>query len=114
MTLEDEIRRLFGERFVPKAFLGHHPMPKPCDDCPFVMAAAGRDYLAPGRLDGIKFATALGGAFPCHKTVYQKAVPPEVDEHGNERQPLWHRRYRQCAGAIAFVNDLAGKMTNAR
>lgn len=108
--LEAELRKLLGRDFVPQAFLGHNPMPKPCANCPFVMAAAGNDYLAPGRLDGIKFAVALGGAFPCHKTVHQKAVPIEVDDHGNERRPMWHRRYQQCAGAIEFVQKLAARM----
>ncbi|MFA9261859.1 MAG: hypothetical protein ACEQSB_00670 [Undibacterium sp.] len=91
-------------------FYGHKPMKKLCDNCPFAMADKGMDYLAPGRLDGIKFAVSLGQAFPCHKTVHNKNVEYEVDEEGFEQPPSYDRNYRQCAGAIAYAENLKAEL----
>ena len=93
-------------------FYGHNPMKKPCVNCPFVMADKGRDFLHEGRLDDIKLSVSLGQAFPCHKTVHTKKVPQEEDEDGYEQPPAFHPNYRQCAGAIAYAENLKKELEN--
>lgn len=88
-------------------FYGHQPMPAPCANCPFKAADAGKDYLAPGRLDGIKFAVATGQLFACHKTVHHSAVP---DENEEGEKPVWHPNYRACAGGIQYAEQLAHEL----
>jgi len=72
-------------------------MPKACDNCPFVCAARGEDYLRPGRLDGIKLAVFMGKPFHCHKTT--RGAPVR----------RWHRKLRQCRGALDWLESLAAE-----
>lgn len=76
-------------------FPDRNPMLTRCVDCPFTAAENGRDYLAKGRLDDIKFSISLGQPFYCHKTV-QKT-------RSDEENPVWHPDWRMCKGAIDFV-----------
>lgn len=55
---------------------------KMCAHCPF---RPDMDYLAPGRLDGIKEAAILGRPFYCHETIRRRRA---------DRQ--------ECAGQIAY------------
>jgi len=73
-------------------------MPTPCKgpECPFVAAAAGRDYLAPGRLDGIKLAVAFGRPFHCHKT---------TGVTGGKKAD--YKTLRQCAGSLEWLKSFA-------
>jgi len=92
-------------------FYGQRPVKKPCENCPFVAAAAGADYLARGRLDGIKFAVSMGQLFACHKTVYQKGVEFIADkETGEEHAPGFHSKYQACAGATEYAEALAEEL----
>jgi hypothetical protein len=89
-------------------YYGRNPMKKKCNDCPFLKAGQGQDYLAPGRLDGIKFAVTMGQSFYCHKTIYSGKVPLRTDpETGEEIRPHWHPTYRMCRGATEYAEQLA-------
>lgn len=89
-------------------FRGHNPMPKECANCPFKMEREGKPYLRPQRMADIKFAVALGQPFYCHKTVYQKSVEQDVDpETGEERPPIFDKRFRVCRGAINYAEQHA-------
>jgi hypothetical protein len=97
----EDVLEMMGKRL--SVWAGRNPMPAPCKNCPFVLADQGRDYLAPGRLDGIKVVTLLGQPFPCHKTVYRDHIPSEEDDDGFETKPRYHADYRQCAGALEWA-----------
>lgn len=90
-------------------------MPAPCVDCPFVLEAAGRPFLPPERMEGIKFAVTMGQPFWCHKTVHSAATRFEEDPDGFEKPPSWQAHYRVCAGAIrwaeAFKIEREGKQS---
>lgn len=94
---------------------GATPMTQPCKNCPFPAEDRGEGYLTPERLEEIQISTLLGQPFWCHKSVYHKAVPTEIDpETGDEEKPGYDRRYKQCAGATAwaraFVKGHGGKV----
>ena len=87
-------------------YYGHRPVKKRCKDCPFTAAEEGRDYLEPGRLDGIKFAATMGQLFPCHKTVYQKGVEFEEDEETGE--------HRARPGSTGNIKPAPGRRNTPR
>lgn len=68
-------------------------MKKPCKNCPFVAEQQGRPYLSPQRMDGIKFASALGAPFYCHKTIKP-----------NDSQ-VYERHWQQCRGATLWAQE---------
>jgi hypothetical protein len=100
----EDVLKLFAN--LPTLFVSHSVMPAECKDCPFKAAREGRDYLAPGRLDGIKVSTLLGQVFHCHKTIYSGKTEPNVDpETGEESLPSWSPHYQQCAGAVEWAKE---------